>query len=142
MTKLWFKHAIRDLKTAKALLGMGPEFKHSAAYHAQQCAEKASKGYLTFTKCRVVKTHDFKALAEIAETVDKAFSEYILKFRSLSNLAVIYRYPDAEVKPLTVAAAKSAVKKAEKVYHDCFNKVYRQMGDDLPDKAKWVANFM
>lgn len=103
---------------------MGSEYKHAAAYHAQQCAEKAIKGYLTFVNCRVAKTHDFKMLAEIAETVDKPFSKYILKYRSLSKLAVIYRYPDAEVKPLTMAAAKTAVKKAEKAYRDCFEKVY------------------
>ena len=124
MTKLWFKHAIRDLKTAKALLEMGSDYKHAAAYHAQQCAEKAIKGYLTFANCRVAKTHDIKALADIAESVDKAFSKSILKYKSLTKLAIVYRYPDAEVKPLTLAAAKSAISKAEKAYHYCFKKVY------------------
>jgi len=49
MTKLWFKYAIRDLKASKALVEMGSNYKHAAAYHAQQCAEKAIKGYLTFS---------------------------------------------------------------------------------------------
>ena len=45
--KLWFKIAVRDLKNSKALIDLGATHKHAAAYHAQQCAEKAIKGFLT-----------------------------------------------------------------------------------------------
>ena len=35
MTKEWFKLAIRDLKTVKALIDFGSEHKYAAAYFAQ-----------------------------------------------------------------------------------------------------------
>ncbi len=37
----------------------------------------------------------------------------ISKVKTLTIYAVIYRYPDAERKPLTVAKARAAIKNAE-----------------------------
>lgn len=44
-----------------------PVHKHGAAYHAQQCAEKSIKGFLTFNGCRVAKTHALEELAKLVE---------------------------------------------------------------------------
>lgn len=119
-TKLWFKIAIRDLKNSKALIDLGTQHKHAAAYHAQQSAEKAIKGFLTHSDCRVPKTHDLETLANLVANYDQSLANLILKYKSLSDLAIAYRYPDAENKPLTFAKAKSASKQAHLIYDRCY----------------------
>jgi hypothetical protein len=109
-TKLWFKIAIRDLKNSKALIDLGTTHKHAAAYHAQQCAEKSIKGFLTHHSCRVAKTHD---------------------------LAIVYRYPDAEKKPLTFAKAKSATKAAHIIYDSFYKQTFNKS-----DKSKFMKFFL
>lgn len=123
-TKLWFKIAIRDLKDAKALIDLGPDHKHAAAYLSQQCAEKAVKGYLVHSDCRVPKSHDLEALGKLVGNYNKSLSDLILKNKSLAELAIIYRYPDAEKKPLTFARAKSASKKAHIIYDRCYKATF------------------
>ena len=58
IVKQWFKYAAADLKVAKNSLSFSAEFKAISAFHSQQCAEKAIKGYLTFHKVRFPKSHD------------------------------------------------------------------------------------
>lgn len=120
MTKEWFKLAVRDLKTAKALIDFGPEHKYAAAYFAQQCAEKSIKGYLTFCNLRVVKTHDLEVLANQLLPHDPMTTRLILKNKFLSELAVIYRYPDAEKKTLTMKKTIQAKDKANLIYDACY----------------------
>ena len=120
ITKEWFKLAIRDLKSSKALIDFGPEHKYAAAYFAQQCAEKSIKGYLTFRNVRVVKTHDLEILAKALMPVDPDIAAFILKHKSLSELAVIFRYPDSEKKILTMKKTIQAKDKAKLIYDTCY----------------------
>lgn len=136
MTKAWFKLAIRDLKTSKQLIDLGPEYKHAAAYFAQQCSEKAIKGFLTSNDCRVPKTHDLEILGKVADSVNKSMSKFILKYKALTELAIAYRYPDAAKRPLTMARAKSASKQAHLIYDKCYKATYGK-----PDKSKIFKSF-
>ena len=120
ITKEWFKLAIRDLKSSKALVDCGPEHKYAAAYFAQQCAEKSIKGYLTFCNIRIAKTHDLEVLAKLLMPLDPVTAEFILKHKSLSELAVIYRYPDSEKKTLTMRKTVQAKDKAKLIYDTCY----------------------
>ena len=120
MTKEWFKLAVRDLKTTKALIDFGPEHKYTAAYFAQQSAEKAVKGYLTFCNLRVAKTHDLEELAKLPMPNDPDTAKLILKNKLLSELAVIYRYPDSEKR--TTQAKDKANLIYDACYRACFSK--------------------
>ncbi len=121
ITKEWFKLAIRDLKSSKALIDLGPEHKYAAAYFAQQCAEKSIKGQLTFYSLRVAKTHDLEVLANQLLPHDQITAQLILKYKFLSDLAVIYRYPDAEKKTLTMKKTIKAKDKANLIYDTCYH---------------------
>jgi HEPN domain-containing protein len=136
-TKLWFKIAIRDLKNSKALIDMGATHKHAAAYHAQQCAEKSIKGFLTHHSCRVAKTHDLEELAKLVIQFDKSLTKLILKYKFLTDLAIVYRYPDAEKKPLTFAKAKSAVKAAHIIYDSFYKATFNKS-----DNSKFMKSFL
>ena len=119
----WIRYARTDLRVAKFNLEKSTEFKSSAAFHAQQCAEKAVKGYLAFNKVRFQKTHDLKALTIDLSNINPILAKKISKAKSLTKYAVIYRYPDAERKPLTVAQVKSAIKIAENVFEKCIEAI-------------------
>lgn len=122
MTKIikqWFKYAATDLKMAKNSLNFSTEFKAISAFHSQQCAEKAIKGYLAHHKVRFPKTHNINDLIDLVIDIDPILAKKVRKSRILTDYAVVYRYPDAERKPLTVAKAKSAIKLAEMVLEAC-----------------------
>jgi len=127
MVKEWFVFAIRDYKMAVAVSKLDmPQFKNEIAYHAQQCAEKAIKGFLVANDIRPIHRHDISELAEQVNTVDTSIALEISKARRLTDFAVGYRYPDAQKKPMTVAKAKTAIKLAKRVYDVCYQSVYSQ----------------
>lgn len=124
IVKSWFNYAARDLKVAIQTLHLGSEYKNISAFHSQQSVEKVTKGMLAHYKVRFPKTHDLDKLAQELLPVDKSIASLVLKSKELTEYAVIYRYPDAERKPLSLSKAKDAIKKAQKIYDACFKVVY------------------
>lgn len=120
---LWIKYARIDLRVAKYNLETSTDFKAVAAFHAQQCAEKVIKAYLTHNKVRVHKTHDLEALVKDVSKVDPTFAKKLKKAKSLTAYAVTFRYPDAERRPLTLALAKTSLKTAEYVFELCLEEL-------------------
>ena len=116
MVKEWFTFAGRDLRAARAVYDLGPEYKNIAAFNCQQCVEKAIKGYLVFHNIRPPKTHAIKDLAKLVVNIDKTLGDKLAKAHVLTQYAVTYRYPDAEKKPLTLKQAESALKLAQKIF--------------------------
>jgi HEPN domain-containing protein len=124
MVKQWFVFAAKDLRLAKHTLDFDPTFKSTAGFLAQQAAEKAIKGFMVWKQVRFKKTHDMGELSKQVVSIDQNLSKIINKHKGLSKLAVTYRYPDAENKPLTLAKVKSSIKSAELIYQECFNRVF------------------
>jgi HEPN domain-containing protein len=104
---------------AKRAIEFSSQYKNIAGFHAQQCAEKSIKGLLAFKKIRVPKTHSLKELAELVNDINPSLAKLILKNHKLTYMAVVYRYPDAEIKPLTLKAVSSAIKNAESIFSRC-----------------------
>jgi HEPN domain-containing protein len=117
---MWFEKARMDLRIAKHLRPIESDFYSSIVFHAQQCAEKAIKGFLTHHKVRILKTHDMtKLLAEISK-IDSSLAEKFSELKTFTNYAVEYRYPDAELNlpPLSELIVKNAVELAENVLEE------------------------
>jgi len=92
-TKAWFKKAAHDLRMAELALRDDPPLNDQAVYHAQQSAEKAMKGMLTWQEQIFRKTHN---LVELGEACAKLLPDIEPLFRrcaSLSDYAWQYRYP-------------------------------------------------
>ncbi len=119
----WIRYARIDLNVAKASLEISSNYKHAAAFHAQQSAEKIVKAYLTFKKVRTPKTHDMEFLLKEISKIDILLAKKLSKAETLTIYAVTYRYPDAERKPLTVAKTKTAIKIAEQAFEDCLKSI-------------------
>jgi HEPN domain-containing protein len=123
MTKQWFVFAGRDLRAAKAILELGSEYKNICAFNCQQCVEKAIKGFLVYSDVRPPKSHNISDLIKLVLKIDPALGKSLSKTEVLTKYAVAYRYPDSEVKPLTMIKVKSALKMAKTAYDSCFERV-------------------
>lgn len=74
LTRSWLVKAKRDLLSAGELADAKMPLLDTAAYHCQQAAEKAIKGFLLFHDIRFEKTHDIEVLLTQASEVDSSFT--------------------------------------------------------------------
>ena len=58
----WFTKAAHDLQAAELLLTADPPLLGEVAFHCQQAAEKAMKGYLSWHDIAFGKTHDLAVI--------------------------------------------------------------------------------
>jgi HEPN domain-containing protein len=115
LTRSWLVKAKRDLLSAGELADAATPLLDTAAYHCQQAAEKAIKGFLFFHDIRFEKTHDVEVLLSQASAIDSSFAVCIFAARVLTPLAVEFRYPGDLVEP-EADEYREAFEAAEKIY--------------------------
>lgn len=98
------------------MIELSKEFKNISAFNCQQGVEKAIKGFLVFHGVRPPKTHSIKELAKFVEPIDAKLVKKLTKAEILTKYAVVYRYPDAEKKPLTLKQVNSAIKLSNQLF--------------------------
>jgi HEPN domain-containing protein len=111
----WLARAEHDLRVAEFLLTMPDPPPESIGFHAQQCAEKALKAYLTLRRMRFERRHDLNYLIDLCTPLDSAFDQLRSEADELTPYAVEYRYPDA-LPLLSLDAARSTVETANRIY--------------------------
>ena len=99
LVKSWLIKAKRDLLSAHELATAETSLLDTAAYHCQQAAEKAIKGFLIFHDVRFGKSHDIVLLVTQASDINPAFTNLLDTARLLTPLAVEYRYPGDYLEP-------------------------------------------
>lgn len=95
----WFVKAGHDLRAAGVLLGATPPLLGEAAYHCQQAAEKALKGYLSWHDVPFGKTHDLAAIGGLCVAVDSELEPICVRADRLSVFAWAFRYPGDPEEP-------------------------------------------
>jgi HEPN domain-containing protein len=111
----WLMRAEHDLRVAEYLLSMPDPPPESVGFHAQQCAEKALKGFLTFHQAPFERRHDLNYLIDLCAPLDHDFEQFRAEADELTPYAVEFRYPDAlPLMPLEMAQA--AVGTAARIY--------------------------
>jgi HEPN domain-containing protein len=116
----WLRIAKEDLLMAK--LALPNELFSSLAYHCQQCAEKALKGYLAFKGHEVIKTHDLVKLIVLCSKFDKAFEKNYDLAEQLNPFSTRFRYP-TEFDIPDLADSKLAVKHAQSILNFVLKKI-------------------
>jgi len=91
----WLTRAERDLRVAEYLLTMPAPPPESIGFHAQQCAEKVLKAFLTLRQVRFERYHDLSYLIDLCVPLDPGFERLRAGADELTPYAVEYRYPDA-----------------------------------------------
>ena len=106
-TRAWFVKALNDLRAAEALTATSPPLFDEAAFHCQQAAEKALKGFLTWNGCAFRKTHNLEEIGEQCLAVNPSLREAVDRAVPLSEYAWKFRYPGepAQLGPEEVAEA-------------------------------------
>ena len=112
----WMLKAQHDLKSAQLLNGATPPLRDTAIYHAQQCAEKALKGYLSFAGKPIEKVHNVRILAEKCTAIDSHFGSIFDAAVFLTPFDTLYRYPDDIIEPDS-EDVNSAIQYAEQILH-------------------------
>ncbi|MBL7190403.1 HEPN domain-containing protein [bacterium] len=120
--KRWLSRAREDLITARALLKHQPDVPAIISFHAQQCAEKMLKAYLTLKGKHIEKTHNLTRLVKLCADFDDDFSQFFDFADELSPYAVSTRYPD-DWRPYSQNEAVAAVEKADQIMNFVLSKL-------------------
>jgi len=111
----WLARAEHDLRVAEFLLTMPDPPPESIGFHAQQCAEKALKAFLTLRQVRFERRHDLSYLIDLCVSLDPSFEHLRTGADELTPYAVEYRYPDA-LPLMALESARSTVDTAHHIY--------------------------
>ena len=114
LVQQWVSMAEEDLSAARTLLDAGTQFVNTAAFHAQQAAEKFLKAYLVHRQVEFPKTHDIEDILDLVATVDHEMAQSLRLASALNPYAVQARYPGVAY-ILTVQDAQDAVAIAHRV---------------------------
>ena len=118
----WIRHATNDLIVARhSFEDLYPKQTEIAAYHAQQCAEKALKTFLVFHDIDPPKIHSLNRLCELCKNIDGSFSQIEIICARLNPLGAEIRYPNELAADEPVA--KAAINDAQNVYDFCIAKI-------------------
>lgn len=104
----WLTRAEHDLRVAQYLLTMDDPPPESVGFHAQQCAEKALKAYLTLHQVPFERRHDLNYLIDLCAPLDPGFEQFRAQADELTPYAVEFRYPDA-LPLMSLMSARAAV---------------------------------
>jgi HEPN domain-containing protein len=115
LAREWLVRAERDLRVARYLLTMPDPPPESIGFHAQQCAEKALKGFLAFHRVHFGRRHDLNYLIDLCAPLDRDFEQFRAEADELTPYAVEFRYPDA-LPLVPLEPTRAAVDTADRIY--------------------------
>lgn len=115
IVRAWFKKAENDLRTAEHTLKMEDPPYDTACFHAQQCAEKYLKGFLSFHEMDFPKTHSIEDLVFLCRGIAPSLESEVGDVEILSIYAVETRYPGELYYDIPEERAKEAIELAKKV---------------------------
>lgn len=107
----WLQRARSDLQLGRTALDTKGVLPEDAAFHAQQCAEKALKAPLLHREVAFPKTHAIEVLLDLLKAQGTKIPKGVDESFELSEYAVQARYPGAW-EPVTKTEARRAVERA------------------------------
>src|SRR3990170_8901068 len=115
VVRAWFKKAENDLITAEHTMKLKHPPCDTICFHAQQCAEKCLKGFLTFHEIDFPKTHSLEDLVLLCKNVVPSLESELEDMEVLSSYGVEIRYPGEIYYEIPKEDAREALNLAKKV---------------------------
>jgi HEPN domain-containing protein len=115
VVRSWFKKAENDLINAENTIKMENPPCDTICFHAQQCAEKYIKGFLTFNEIYFPKIHSIEDLVELCKQIVPEVESELDNVEILSSYGVEVRYPDEIYYDIPKEDAQEAIDLAKKV---------------------------
>jgi HEPN domain-containing protein len=113
--RAWFTKAAEDLRAAEFEFRADPPLAFDIVFHAQQAAEKAMKGFLTWHRRTFRKTHNLIEIGEACAAITPALEPLLRRAAPLTEYAWRFRYPGEPEAPER-AEAEAALSLAREVY--------------------------
>lgn len=110
----WLEKADADARTMHLVMKGEDPLTGIACFHAQQCAEKCLKAFLTAHERVVEKTHDLTDLLRMCQEIEPAYGTFGEICAELSGYAVEVRYPGEE--DPTVENAREMIRASNDIY--------------------------
>jgi HEPN domain-containing protein len=115
VVRSWFKKAENDLINAENTIKMENPPCDTICFHAQQCAEKYIKGFLTFNEIYFPKIHSIEDLVDLCKQIVPEIESELDNVEILSSYSVEVRYPDEIYYDIPKEDAQEAIDLAKKV---------------------------
>jgi len=115
VVRAWFKKAENDLINAENTIKMDVPPTDTICFHAQQCAEKYIKGFLTFYELDFPKTHSLEDLVSLCKNIAPKIESELDDIEILSSYGVSVRYPDDLYYDIPEEDAQEAIDLAKKI---------------------------
>ena len=112
-SRAWLLKAGQDVAAADHAFMAEPPFLADIVFHAQQAAEKALKGFLTWNSTPFRKTHSLEELGEQCLSIDPSLAAVIDRAVPLTKYAWKYRYPGDVADPSSAEAADALARARE-----------------------------
>ena len=125
-TRDWFQKARDDLEAAQRLLSGTPPLVAVAAFHTQQAAEKAMKGFLTWYGEIFRKIHSLIEIGEACVKLDPGLAEISSRVAPISGWAVETRYPGEWSSP-----GDAEVARALETVRELFRAILSRLPDEI-----------
>lgn len=113
-TRAWVFKSEQDVRMARLAADATPPLLGHAVYQAQQAAEKAMKGFLTWHRKVFGKTHNLVEIGRACAAVDAELENVLIRASRLTDYVWKYRYPGEPVEP-TESEVRAALALAEEV---------------------------
>ncbi|CAN5803504.1 HEPN domain-containing protein [soil metagenome] len=94
LIQMWMTKASRDLIMADRAMSAPPTLPDYAAFHCQQAAEKARKGFLAWQDQPLKRTHDLPELIADCVGINADFLDLKLAAQRLNPYSTRISYPD------------------------------------------------
>lgn len=114
-TRGWLVKADHDLRAADMLRAADPPLGGDAAFHCQQAAEKALKGFLAWHGRTFRKTHNLGELGQAVAEISPELASLLRRGVALTDYAWKFRYP-GEVEDPTPEEIERALALAREIY--------------------------
>ncbi len=122
----WLERAESDLESALILKNNNGD-NCNAAFHCQQCIEKALKGYILYKTGRHTDGHNLTFLCRSACRIDPKFDEWLDESASLNRYYVETRYPTDIGFDITDAELEKIYKMAFQMYSFIFGVISKDV---------------
>lgn len=134
-TAAWFARAASDLRAAELELGARPPLLDHVVFNAQQAAEKAVKGFLTWHDRPFRKTHNLVELGEAAAQIDSTLTSLLKGAAPLTEYAWRFRYPGDPFEP-ALEEAEQALETAREVYEALLSCLPREVSPQRQEEER------
>jgi HEPN domain-containing protein len=126
----WLERAHEDIQSAEKLLD-SEDTLNAAAFHCQQCIEKALKGYILFKTHQHVDGHNLTWLCRQAIKSDRRFAKWLDESVVLNRYYIETRYPA----DIPLALDSITVNRS----YDMARAMYRFICDEVYDEVEAAA---